>query len=385
MNPDIFIWITFVAALISMAAATASQSLHQFGVHELEEYCRKRNRKEWFARIIDNREWMALSAESIRVLSTVIATCGAVCWFLPVGPGDLLGWARVVAIIVISLMVCNSWIPFAVGQFASTFYIFHTWRFWWTASIFTWPLISGGRVFAGLFRRALGEELSDEDEEEWLEDEIRSIVSEGEQDGLLEPDERDMIEGVMELDEKDVFGIMTPRGKVDALDVATAWPEAVRFVVQSGRTRIPVYEGRLDNIIGVLFAKDLLKESLLVEEKRRILRDLIREPMTVPESIMLNEMLQRFLREHTHLAVVHDEYAHSQGLSLSRISWKKSSARSLMKLTSTNRARFKSLNMVLQSLAGRYVSTNSTNSWAPTFPKTKITIRSLDWSCTSSK
>ncbi len=304
------------AAFLSMAAATASQAFHQFGVHELKEFCLRRNRKDWFTKIVNEREWMTLGADSTRVLATVVAVCSAMTWFLPHGASELstIQWVRIVSAIIIALLIVNSWVPFAVSQFAASYYLFHTWRIWWCLSLLTWPLISGSRVFAGLLRRAVGADESEHDEEEWLEEEIRSMVSEGEQDGLLEADERDMIEGVMELDEKDVFGIMTPRSKVDALDINTEWSTAVQFVVASGRTRVPVYNGRLDNIVGILFAKDLLRESLQPENRRRPLEKLLREPLTVPESILLNEMLQKFLREYKHLAIVMDEYGAFSGI-----------------------------------------------------------------------
>ncbi len=317
MNAEIYLWITIVAGVISMASATASQTLHQFGAHELEEYCRKRNRRDWFGKIIERREWMTVGAESLRVLNTVVAICAAMTWLLTRTPGQVVSgmeWAWTTTIIALTLLVLNSWIPFAVAQFAAPVYLFHTWRIWWTLSLMAWPLIAGSHVFAGLFQRAVGAEKSQDADEEWLEDEIRSIVSEGEQDGLLESDERDMIEGVMELDEKDVFSVMTPRSKVDALNVKADWAEAVNCVVSSGRTRIPVYRGKLDDIIGVLFAKDLLKESLVNPSKRRSLDKLVRDAITVPESIMLNEMLQKFLREFKHLAIVVDEYGAFSGI-----------------------------------------------------------------------
>ncbi|MEQ1905915.1 MAG: hemolysin family protein, partial [Pirellulaceae bacterium] len=161
---------------------------------------------------------------------------------------------------------------------------------------------------------AAGMDDDEDGEEEWLEDEIRSMVSGGEREGLLESGERDMIEGVMELDEKDVFSVMTPRSKVDALDCEIDNKTAVEFVVSSGRTRIPIFRERLDNIVGILYAKDLLRESLKEDSNRKKLVDIVRPALTVPESIVLNEMLQRFLREQIHMAIVVDEYGAFSGI-----------------------------------------------------------------------
>ena len=122
------------------------------------------------------------------------------------------------------------------------------------------PLTLGAKLVEVLVRRLAGHQETEEDEEEAFEDEIRTIVTAGLRDGLLEADAREMIEGVMELGDVDVSEIMTPRSEVDALNVEASWPEMLKIVAESGRTRMPVYEGALDNVLGILFVKDLLAE-----------------------------------------------------------------------------------------------------------------------------
>jgi CBS domain containing-hemolysin-like protein len=107
---------------------------------------------------------------------------------------------------------------------------------------------------------------------------------------------------------------MTPRSRVDALEIETEWAQMLTYVVESGRTRIPVYEDKIDNVVGILYAKDLLRESLRSESKRRPLQKLIRVPLEVPESKLLDEMLQIFLDEHVHMAIVKDEYGGVAGV-----------------------------------------------------------------------
>ncbi|MCL4156900.1 UNVERIFIED_CONTAM: hypothetical protein GTU68_021319 [Idotea baltica] len=80
----------------------------------------------------------------------------------------------------------------------------------------------------------------------------------------------------------------------------------IDFVIKSGRTRIPIYRGTIDTVVGLLYAKDLLRESL--RSKRRPLQKFLREPLFVPASIKLDEMLNRFLHGRTHLAIVNNEY-----------------------------------------------------------------------------
>ena len=98
------------------------------------------------------------------------------------------------------------------------------------------------------------------------------------------------------------------------MEVSTSWHEAVEHVVDSGRTRIPIYEKKLDRIVGLLYAKDLLRESLRSESKRKPLKKLLRDPLFVPETKNLSVMLKDFLRGRTHMAIVQDEYGGVAGV-----------------------------------------------------------------------
>ena len=86
----------------------------------------------------------------------------------------------------------------------------------------------------------------------------------------------------------------------------------MEFVIKSGRTRIPIYDESLDQVVGLLFAKDLLRESRL--NKRRPLQKLLRDPIEVPATILLDELLKTFLRGRTHMAIVKDEYGAVAGV-----------------------------------------------------------------------
>ena len=166
----------------------------------------------------------------------------------------------------------------------------------------------GEKFVSAMFARASGQSEEEEDEEEAFEDEILSLASEAQHDGHIERDTREMIEGIMDLDDADVTKIMTPRSRVDTMEVNTDWEEMLEFVVKSGRTRIPIYEGDIDNIAGILFAKDLLRESLRKKNKRRSLKKMLRTPVAVQDSIRLDTMLAIFLEGRMHMAVVRDEY-----------------------------------------------------------------------------
>jgi CBS domain containing-hemolysin-like protein len=215
-----------------------------------------------------------------------------------------------------AFVITGSLIPWAVSQVSATPFLFRTWRLWWIASGLAWPLMVSADFFEQTLSRASG--ITDEDqevlEEEAAEDEIMSMVAEAKHGGHIDEGTRGMIEGVMELDDLDVGQVMTPRSRVDALEIHSPWEKMLSYVVESGRTRIPIYDDNLDSIVGILYAKDILRESLRSESKRRPLKKLIREPLEVPESTRLDEMLQQFLCEHVHMAIVRDEYGGMAGV-----------------------------------------------------------------------
>lgn len=312
----LFFWLTIGGFALTTFAAIAALVLNEIPWHELEEYCKNRRQPQRFSWILKRRDSMLLGSGILQLVATAVMSVGIVCWFLagrdPAALGRW-GYVRILMMLGFSLVFSGSWIPWAVTRIASVPFLFHTYRFWWGVSVLVWPLMAAGEVVGDLIARASGvEDPSDEEEEEAFEDEILSMVSEGQHDGFLESNAREMIEGIIELDDYDVTHIMTPRTRVDALEESTDWDEMMEFVVQSGRTRIPIYRDTPDHVLGLLYAKDLLRESL--RSKPRPLAKLLREPLTVPFSMRLDEMLKRFLHGRTHMAIVQDEYGGMAGV-----------------------------------------------------------------------
>ncbi len=160
-------------------------------------------------------------------------------------------------------------------------------------------------VFPGAARRA---------DEESIEEEIRTIVSEGHREGLLEEEAREMIEGVIELGDAAVSHIMTPRTEIHMVQINTPWEEVVESVIESGHTRTPVYDKNRDDIAGILYSKDLLPELAKSGEPVRTLTELLRKPLFVPETKPVDDLLKLFQKTRTHIAVVLDEYGGVSGL-----------------------------------------------------------------------
>ena len=147
------------------------------------------------------------------------------------------------------------------------------------------------------------------------EEEIMTLVNAGHTGGTIEEEEKDMIYSVLRLDETSARELMTPRMDIVALDVQNTIDEALSAFVESGFSRIPIYEESIDNVLGLLYAKDILtmlKDKDKLESKT--IRDLIRPSYFVPETKRADALLKELQGRNVHLAMVVDEYGGTSGL-----------------------------------------------------------------------
>ena len=145
------------------------------------------------------------------------------------------------------------------------------------------------------------------------EEELKLLVNVGEEEGLIEPEEREMIEGILIFGDTLVREVMVPRIDVSALDVKANITDAVDFALKEGHSRIPVYEETVDRIAGVLYVRDLLP---LLRDGRfdASLRDHMRPGYFVPETMKVDALLRNLKTRKVHVAIVVDEYGGTAGL-----------------------------------------------------------------------
>jgi putative hemolysin len=144
------------------------------------------------------------------------------------------------------------------------------------------------------------------------EDEIKTLVEVGQERGELEQEEREMITSIFEFGETAIREVMVPRIDMVAVEENTPVDEVISIIREKGHSRIPIYRERIDNIIGLLYAKDLLPH--LGRPLEGNLADLVREAHFVPESKKIDEMLREFQAEKVHMVIVVDEYGGTAGL-----------------------------------------------------------------------
>ena len=142
-------------------------------------------------------------------------------------------------------------------------------------------------------------------------DDLIESLAEAEQNELIAPESRMMLEGVIRMADMSAGDVMVPTPHMDQLDIDAQYDDLLRSVISAGHSRFPVYEDRRDNVIGILMAKDLLK---LQRSPDLNLRTLLRPAVFVPESKGLNELLRDFRANRNHLAIVIDEFGSTAGL-----------------------------------------------------------------------
>jgi CBS domain containing-hemolysin-like protein len=144
-------------------------------------------------------------------------------------------------------------------------------------------------------------------------DELRLLVEQSEEVGALEPQDADLLEGVFEFTEKTADDVMTPRTELVALPVDSTLEQTLQVLEESGFSRVPVYDGTIDNIVGVLLVKDLLP-TVRRSGERFSLRDIARSVHMIPGTRQVEEVLADFKRLKEHMAIVLDEYGGTAGV-----------------------------------------------------------------------
>jgi putative hemolysin len=144
------------------------------------------------------------------------------------------------------------------------------------------------------------------------DEEIRTLIAEAETAGLIEPDERAMITGVMRLGDRSVRAVMTPRREVDMIDLSDGSVDIRRAIAESVHSRLPVHEGEPDQVLGVVQAKDLLDAYLRGGQPD--IRAHIQRAPTVPDTVDALDVLDVIKSSPVHIGLVHDEYGHFEGI-----------------------------------------------------------------------
>jgi len=261
--------------------------------------------------ILESEEWHLSGLLILKNAAVIVAACLTTVLALRYAPQ----WGIVIAILSLTLFVLflcrlvpQAWAtrdPERVALLLSK-------PIRWLGLVL-YPLV---RVFRAITDILIGDAEAQEAPKDAaaMEAELRLFIDSGEEEGYIEEEEREMIASIIEFDETLVREIMVPRIDMTALELETSVEEALDIIVETGYSRIPVYEGAIENIVGILNAKDLLGHFRDNKVSNRELRDLLRPAHFVPETNKVGEVLEELQRERIQMAIVVDEYGGTAGL-----------------------------------------------------------------------
>lgn len=154
-----------------------------------------------------------------------------------------------------------------------------------------------------------------EDEDAITEEEIRMMINVGEERGIFRKAETEMINSIFQFDDTTVADVMTPRPDMIALDLENNFEETLKVIIDEKYSRIPIYEENIDNIVGVLYTKDIIDYMAFKSENEKFsLRDFVKEPYFVTEYMKIDVLLKEMQKRSTHIGIVIDEYGGTAGL-----------------------------------------------------------------------
>ncbi|NDC62864.1 MAG: HlyC/CorC family transporter [Planctomycetia bacterium] len=314
--------------LLASVAAVQARAVRGAQRHRVQELCRQRGCPERYDEIVAGSETIAFVAASIVVIAAVVATLlvSRTLWRVsgdgrspPSSAGlaaevsALAGWMAFAWLVLVV-------VPMLVTKFAGPRIVVATWGAWRPVVRLTSPVVGLLGLAASALGRMLGRR-GPEGAAERPQDELRLVVNEAHREGMLEDAAREMIQGVIDLDEVRVSQIMTPRTGMISIPLATPWQEAVQMAAESGHTRLPVWGRSPDDVVGILHTRELLTKlagSIRVAPGGGAvgaqIEPLLRTPYFVPESMSVQKLLREFQRTHTHMAVVTDEFGGVSGV-----------------------------------------------------------------------
>ncbi len=218
---------------------------------------------------------------------------------------------QIVALTVIILIFGEIFPKVVAAKFAFTFSKLVAIPLYWV-NILLFPL---SKTITELIKIATSKLKIDKSSTAMLGSEFTDLANLGVEAGTIEEEEQELIDGIVSFRSVTAREVMTPRVDMAAISTENSFEELIELITESGHSRIPLFEGNLDNIIGIIYAKDLL--PFLTDEKLRDSISLVkisRKPMFIPESKIISDLMHEFQSKNMHVGIVVDEYGGTAGL-----------------------------------------------------------------------
>ena len=264
--------------------------------------------------------WLSSQYESV---TQSIAFARGICFLVVItsvvsllGGFELIDYWTFISAIAISggvLWICASVIGGAIAAAVPVETICKSW------GMLRFSMILGGiarvpiAVIGEIVRRLTGANLVQQNGSTDVDEQLLKSIEHSQREGGIPAEAAEMLENVVEFRTTDVGEIMTPRTDVEGIELTDDLQEIRKFVLECGRSRIPVYTENIDHILGILYVKDLVA-FFGADANGFNLRDIVRQPIVVPDTKPVQELLGDFQRSEVHMAVVIDEYGGTAGI-----------------------------------------------------------------------
>jgi CBS domain containing-hemolysin-like protein len=319
-------WAVLLMCLLAGGAlffSVNAVALRTFSLVKLQEAFQAANNKSdsrnLAERLAENAEQLILTCSLFRLTFNMFILLLLVFVFIDTGesggdgkfPSGYLSTFIIAAVIfsIFSLAIPHAWAKYAGEKILS-----RTHKPLMLFAVTASPVLYIFKLYDGIVRRLAGiaettpEELQEEKQEEFL-----TGLEHQRTEGVLDEEEQEMIENVLELSSSTADEIMTPRTDIVAVEVNSDLQKVLETIAVAGHTRVPVYKENIDNLIGLVYAKDLLTQ-IGKDPAEFKLRDKIRDAYFVPETKPLRVLLHEFQNRKLHIAVVLDEYGGTAGI-----------------------------------------------------------------------
>lgn len=291
--------------LIASLAALQSRAIRGAKRHQLQDICHQKGLPDVYDELIRASEGVAFFAATVVVLAAVAATFSISKLLTTSFSAGL--WAGLCWIMLVI-------VPMTLTRFAGVWIVVTTWWLWRPLIRLITPVLraitKAVEAIQWVLYRSKNLATADESQEE-----IRLAMDEAHREGHLDEEAREMIEGVMELEDAQVSEIMTPRTQVIGIPLNSTWKDSVKAALESGYSRLPVWKSSPDDIVGVLHLREILAElaqhqdaSCKPKRTDPYLSDLLRPPYFIPETMSVQSLLRDLQHGKSHMAIVTDEF-----------------------------------------------------------------------------
>lgn len=321
MKSEVWFWIALGATIVSGVCSTLFHALREVSRSRLEQVARERNNKGLMRRvdaILDDMDGHANAMALPRIVANLLLAPALVFHTWHARGGVELRWTDV--LIGLSVAAGLVWvfghaIPTGVARHAAA----ETICLWSTlvrvSHLLATPFVAVVRFFDEVVRRLADRPATAPEEQAHAE--LLSVVDEGRQEGQFDRFESDMIEAVVKFKDMTVAQIMTPRTEMEAMAFTNSLSEVTATIRRSNHSRVPVFDGTLDRIVGIFYVKDLMR--WLAGDAGRSgktfdFKAILRPALFVPETKTIRELLTELLQNKVHLVMVADEYGGTSGL-----------------------------------------------------------------------